>query len=150
MPPTRLGYGVNPESALGAAHSTIASRRARNGAPFLSFWEDGLSRSNWLRSVKDLAKLAESGCRADGHNICLGTAITAFESWLVKIPVAPRFVFAASLALLFSVLAAAVVRAADRPPALSPSKPNIVFILSDDVGYGDLVCYGANKVTHRT
>ena len=40
----------------------------------------------------------------------------------------------AIVALLLPRLAAA-----DRPP-------NIIYILSDDVGYGDLVCYGANKV----
>ena len=28
----------------------------------------------------------------------------------------------------------------------NPKKPNIIFILADDMGYGDLSCYGAEKV----
>lgn len=31
-------------------------------------------------------------------------------------------------------------------PAPSSAKPNIVFILADDIGYGDFGCYGATKI----
>jgi arylsulfatase A-like enzyme len=34
--------------------------------------------------------------------------------------------------------------AAPLPPA--QNKPNIVFILADDPGYGDLGCYGQEKI----
>lgn len=53
--------------------------------------------------------------------------------------------------LLFTLLssAACVATAADKAPNKPPRKsktPNVVFIYADDLGYGDLECYGAKNV----
>ena len=57
--------------------------------------------------------------------------------------VEPRRLFSAAAALAAgSVFFGFMTARAGESPAGQPRKPNIVFILSDDVGMGDLGCYG--------
>ncbi len=51
----------------------------------------------------------------------------------------------------FLIFACAVVNsalavAADAPSTVKPSRPNIVFILCDDLAQGDLGCYGQKLI----
>jgi arylsulfatase A-like enzyme len=50
-----------------------------------------------------------------------------------------------AVSLVVSILGSAAAQtSAPRPPA--PRRPSILFILADDLGYGDLGCYGQQKI----
>ena len=46
----------------------------------------------------------------------------------------------------FCIAAAADDKPASHKASPAGSKPNIVFIMADDLGYGDLGCYGQQRI----
>ncbi len=49
-------------------------------------------------------------------------------------------------ALFAALLVASLFAGKSKPSAVSPSKPNILILLADDMGYGELGCYGQEVI----
>ncbi|WPJ95471.1 sulfatase-like hydrolase/transferase [Coraliomargarita algicola] len=58
-----------------------------------------------------------------------------------------NLLFKIKLFLFGFLLAAVCIARADQPLRQAQDRPNVIFILMDDMGYSDVSCYGATKVS---
>lgn len=55
-------------------------------------------------------------------------------------------IYYSGIAAVLGLAHAGMVQAADKQQKATPARPNIIFILADDMGYGDLSCFGSKYV----